>query len=98
STLRLFTLDHQGRYAFIHCRLKTERFDPPLAMDLRFDGVSSVQIKGVGGGILSQITGFAVVDISAKGWEGINWEAIDYEEGRIRWYAEDFQILDVVRV
>jgi hypothetical protein len=96
SLWRRFALEHEGRRTALLCRLETERFDPPLAMELRFDGVSSVDIKGMGGPY-PQVIGFAVVDISAKGWERINWEATDYEDGRLHWYAEDWQILDVTR-
>jgi len=95
--LRRFTLEHEGRYATIHCQLATVQFDPPLAMDLRFDRVSGVKIDGWGGS-QSGIGGFAVIDISGKGWEGIAWEVIDYEEGQVHWYAEDWQILDVTEV
>lgn len=95
--LHRFTLEHEGRYAAIHCRLATNQFDPPLAMDLRFDRISGLKIDGWGGS-QSSIQGFAVIDISAKGWEGVAWEVIDYEEGLVHWYAEDWQILDVMRV
>jgi hypothetical protein len=95
--VRRFSIEQAGDAAVIQCRLATNQFDPPLAMDLRFDGVTRLKIEDWGGPEFG-FGGFDVMDISAKGWERIAWEVIDYEYGRVHRYAEDWQILDVTRI
>ncbi|WP_299614944.1 hypothetical protein [Pelagibius sp.] len=92
--LRRLVLEHEGLSATVYCKLCTDHFDPPLAIDLKFDGVKSFKTQELGGG-QSTIDGFDVIDISSKGWERINWQAMDYEDGLVHWYAEEFEILDV---
>ena len=55
--------------------------------------VSSFQINSFS--YPMQISGFAVVDNSTKGWQSdVRYEIYDFEEGRIRFFCEEILVHD----
>jgi hypothetical protein len=79
--------------------------DPPIggsAMRLIFGckGVCRLTIKdfsnpGIG---KSQFGSLSIRDVSSAGWENVRWEIEDYEEGKIRFFARDVEILSALLV
>jgi hypothetical protein len=58
---------------------------------ISFENVSGLEIKFVGSGI-HQIMGFEIIDISKNGWENINYQIADYEDGRVKFYCKKIMI------
>jgi hypothetical protein len=93
--LRRLSLEYRNFSAILRCELATTDFDPTILAELEFRGVSNIKCQL--GGVEAFISGFDVRYIKDRGWEKIRWEAIDYEEGQVRWYSEEFEILRVER-
>ena len=56
-----------------------------------FHNVSSLRIENVSYPI--QISGFAITDNSAKGWQSdVRYEIYDYEDGIIRFFCENITV------
>ncbi len=68
--------------------------EPMYRVTLLFDGVQGLALKEFGSAHV-QIMGFDVRSISDRGWDGINFEVEDYEDGRIRLSCGRVQILEV---
>ncbi len=71
--------------------LETESREPPARLSMRFHGVSSLQIRDLGGE--ARIPGFDVADLSDRHLEGISWQVLDFEESVIGFYAKDAEIV-----
>ena len=68
-----------------------------LAKDFAPDDADIIRItmRNAGGCVFdntSQITGFAVLDVQAKQWDGIRYEIYDYEQSAIKLYCEDIEM------
>jgi hypothetical protein len=61
----------------------------------RFDQVRQLGLKGLDGWP-RQLMGFAIDDISDRGWEGIRFHVQDYEEGAIEFYCYQVAIESVM--
>lgn len=60
---------------------------------IRFHNVSSLRIENVSYPI--QISGFAIADNSAKGWQSdVRYEIYDFEDGMIRFFCEEITLAD----
>ena len=56
-----------------------------------FHNVSSLRIENISYPV--QISGFAVADHSAKGWQpDVRYEVYDYENGMIRFFCEEIAV------
>lgn len=67
---------------------------PELVMRLRFTGVVGLRLEGFGS-LETRIMGFDVVDIRDKGWEGLFWDVLDYEDDTFNFYAKTAEIVSV---
>lgn len=47
------------------------------------------------GGRETRILGLDVADVSARQWEGANWEITDYEDDEIRFVCRDIELTDI---
>jgi hypothetical protein len=63
-----------------------------LEVSIKFENVVDLTMRLRGPGI-HQITGFDVIDISDNGWERINFEIEDYENGTISFFCEQVTII-----
>ena len=61
---------------------------------LLFDGVQGLKLKAFGSSRV-QIMGFDIRWVGGQGWDGINFEVEDYEDGRIHFFCSGARILDV---
>ena len=58
-----------------------------------FHNISSLRIENFS--YPMQISGFAVTDNSAKGWQSdVRYEIYDFEDGAIRFFCKDITVLD----
>jgi len=63
-------------------------------LNISFGHVSDLQLKFPSPGV-HQISGFDIIDISDKGWEGINFEVEDYEGGSLSFKCQEIIIESV---
>jgi hypothetical protein len=61
---------------------------------IAFDDVSNFSLKDFGGGPV-QIMGFDILFVGDRGFEGINYEVEDYEDGRIHFFCGGVNVLSV---
>jgi len=61
---------------------------------LRFSHVSNLKIK-FHSVHLQQISGFNIIDISGDGFEKINFQIEDYENGVVSFNCEDIEVLEI---
>lgn len=71
--------------------LESESRQPPAMIRIVFHGVSSLQVRDLGGE--ARIAGFDVADYSDRQLEGIRWRVFDFEDDAIDFYAEDAEIV-----
>lgn len=100
----MHTLENmQGKMLLIdNLYLETVHRQVNLSFDTNIEGtmqrivcknISSLQINSFS--YPMQISGFAVADNSAKGWQAdVRYEVYDYEDGAIRFFCEDITISD----
>lgn len=70
---------------------------PGFRATLKFLGVTKLQLEEFGGNE-TRISGFDICDIKDRGWDGIAWEVLDFEDEQIHFFAKTFEILDVVNL
>ena len=69
--------------------------DKPMhRVTLLFDGVQRLELEGFGS-LPVQVMGFDIRSVADRGWEGVNFEIEDYEDGRIHFLCGRVQILEV---
>ena len=90
-----FSLTEEGSQ--IECLISNEEEGGNLEILLRFYDVSGIKIIDLQGKD-SFIQGFDIKDIRDRGWEGINWQVIDYEDDRINWYSKEAELIHVACV
>ncbi len=74
--------------------LETDRSTNNYRLHMKFTAVRELNIRGFGGSP-TQITGFAIVDISDRQLEGVKLEAFDYEHNDIRFLCQAAEIESV---
>lgn len=47
---------------------------------------------------LATISGFVIVNISDRQWEGLHWEVADFEDDEIHFYCKSVEIVSVTQV
>jgi hypothetical protein len=62
----------------------TVKFERVRNLNLNFQDTSNMQV-----------TGFDIVDISDNGWEDINFQIDDFEEGRIGFCCKEVEIISI---
>ncbi len=62
-----------------------------------FSGVRALNIKFAGSGRI-QVMGFVIDDVSRKGWESINYEVQDYENGVICFYCKTYEAKGLLEI
>jgi hypothetical protein len=73
--------------------LASSRSSPPLRYRVEFHGVRDLKLQGLGD--KATIGGFAIWNISNRGWEGLCWQVRDYEDGVIGFFARSAQLVAV---
>lgn len=77
------------------CVLRSKNRSDGSKINLRFLGVTTFSVAELNWQD-PVIMGFVIKNISDQGWEGLNWEVLDYENNRIHFYARDAEVLAVV--
>jgi len=67
---------------------------PRFKLDLRFIGITDLRIREFGAAE-TQIMGFSIIDVSDRGWEGVNYEIEDYENDRIHFLCRQVEVVGV---
>lgn len=70
------------------------RLEDFVEVEVQFRNIMQFKLN-FGGADKQAILGFDVVDISAKGWENINFKIEDYENDRISFFCEAIEVLHV---
>jgi len=81
----------QNRHSSLNWPDTGTTFDEIL---LSFYDVSNLNLK-FEGKFIPQLTGFDIVDISDQGWERINFQIMDYENGIIDFYCRKIEVKSV---
>ena len=90
-----FADDEQG-YSLILV-LENETPSAKVQLAMRFTHVIDLRLREFGGKP-TQITGFDVRDVSSRQLDGIGFEAVDFENDRIRFFCKFAEILTVERI
>lgn len=70
------------------------RLEDFVEVEVQFRNIMQFKLNFEGADKQS-VLGFDVVDISAKGWENINFQIEDYENDRISFFCEAIEVLHV---
>ena len=90
SRLEIFAL-FQSRIG----RRSWPSFDEPFhPVRLSFGGVQNLRLEGFGGGLV-QVLGFEISSVRDRGWEGIELEVADYEEGKFSFLCASAEVLSI---
>jgi hypothetical protein len=92
--IKSLKLHHEEKIPSIELIICTDQFNPNIEMRIIFRSVSKLKIDGLGDSE-TRVDGFDVIDIKNKGWDGIYWEVIDFEEDSLHFYAKNVEIADV---
>ncbi len=63
-------------------------------VSLAFSGVRNLSLEDFGGGRV-QIMGFDISSVADRGWENVNFEVSDYEDGKLFFYCVSVRVLKV---
>lgn len=69
---------------------------PQFRVRLQFRGIRDLRIREIGD-TPKQVTGFDIVDISDRGWEGVAFEIEDYENGIIHFLCNEIELIEVAK-
>lgn len=92
--VRAFYLDHETAGS-IACRvrltLESERAGTRWRLTLSAAGVRDLRMSSWGAE-QTRLIGLDCVDISAKQWESVRWEVMDYENDMLHFYCAELEI------